>query len=71
MVLKADLDRFHDRMRDGINRIEQERQERLYLDDWIQRIRLQRSEDRAEWAFQQLEYEWKSQSLRGEVAAVR
>ena len=70
-LLEADLDRCHDRMRGLADRVEQERQERLSLDDWMQRIRLQRSDDRAEWAFQQLEHERKSQALRDEVAAVR
>ena len=70
-MLEADLDRCHDRLRDLINRVEHERQDRLYLDDWMQRLRLQRSDDRAEWAFHQLENERKSQSLRDEVADVR
>ena len=69
-MLEVDLDRCHDRMRGLADRVEQERQERLYLDDWMNRLRFQRSDDHAEWAFQQLEHERKSQALRDEVAAV-
>ena len=50
---------------------DQERQERLSLEAWMQRICLYRSDDRAEFAFYQLENELVRQVFRDEVADLR
>ena len=59
------------RVHDLCDRTEQERQERLSLEAWVQRVRLYRSDDRSEFAFYQLENERARQDFRDEVADIR
>ena len=55
LELQAEVGRLQQRVHDLCDCTEQERQERLSLEAWVQRIRLYRSEDRSELAFYQLE----------------
>ena len=71
LELQAEVGYLQQRVHDLCDHTEQERQERLSLEAWAQRIRLYRSDDRSEFAFYQLENEWKSQAFRDEVADIR
>uniref|UniRef100_M4BCF0 RxLR effector candidate protein n=1 Tax=Hyaloperonospora arabidopsidis (strain Emoy2) TaxID=559515 RepID=M4BCF0_HYAAE len=53
------------------DRVELQRQERLYMEASVQRYRLHRSDDRSEFAFSQLENKRRRQAIRDEVADVR
>ena len=60
MELQAEVGRLQQRVHGLFDRSEQERHERLFfLEAWVQRIRLYRSDDRSEFAFYQLENERK------------
>uniref|UniRef100_M4BQM3 RxLR effector candidate protein n=1 Tax=Hyaloperonospora arabidopsidis (strain Emoy2) TaxID=559515 RepID=M4BQM3_HYAAE len=49
--LQAEVSRLQQRVQDLCDRSEQERQKRLSLEAWVQRIRLYRLTDRSEFAF--------------------
>uniref|UniRef100_M4BMF0 Uncharacterized protein n=1 Tax=Hyaloperonospora arabidopsidis (strain Emoy2) TaxID=559515 RepID=M4BMF0_HYAAE len=66
--LQAELGRLQQRVHDLCDCSEQESQELLSLEAWVQRIRLYRSDDRSEFAFYQLENEKARQVFRDEVA---
>uniref|UniRef100_M4BUR0 Uncharacterized protein n=1 Tax=Hyaloperonospora arabidopsidis (strain Emoy2) TaxID=559515 RepID=M4BUR0_HYAAE len=68
--LQEEVGRLQQRVHDLCDRSEQERQERLPLKAWVQRIRLYRSDDRSEFAFYQLENERKRQAFHDEVAYI-
>uniref|UniRef100_M4BT17 RxLR effector candidate protein n=1 Tax=Hyaloperonospora arabidopsidis (strain Emoy2) TaxID=559515 RepID=M4BT17_HYAAE len=67
----AEVGRLQQRVHDLCDRSEQERQEHLSLEVWVQRIRRYRSDDRSEFAFYQLENERARQVFRAEVAELR
>ena len=46
LELQAEVGRLQQRLHDMCDRTEQDRQERLSLEAWVQRIRLYRSDDR-------------------------
>ena len=69
--LQAEVGRLQQRVHDLCDRSEQERQEHLSLEVWVQRIRRYRSDDRSEFAFYQLENDRKRQSFRDDVADIR
>ena len=69
--LQAEIGRLQQRVHDLCDRSEQERKELLSLKAWVQRIRLYRSDDQAEFAFYQLENERRRQVFRDEVADIR
>ena len=71
LELQAEVVCLQQRLHDLCDRTEQERQERLSLEAWVQFIRLYRSDDRSEFAFYQLENKWKRQAFRDEVAEIR
>ena len=66
--LQAELGRLQQRVHDLCDCSEQESQELLSLEAWVQRIRLYRSDDRSEFAFYQLENEQARQVFHDEVA---
>ena len=68
--LQAEVGRLQQRLHDLYDRTEQERQDRLFLEAWVQRIRLYRSDDRSEFAFYQLENERRRRAFRDEVADI-
>ena len=70
LELQAEVGRLQQRLHDLCDRTEQERQERISLEAWVQRIRLYRSDDRSEFAFYQLENEQKRQAFRDELADI-
>uniref|UniRef100_M4BFZ7 RxLR effector candidate protein n=1 Tax=Hyaloperonospora arabidopsidis (strain Emoy2) TaxID=559515 RepID=M4BFZ7_HYAAE len=61
----AEVGRLQQRLHDLCDRAEQERQEHLSLEAWLQRIRLYRSDERSEFAFYQLENSGPKESLGG------
>ena len=65
--LQAEVGRLQQRLHDLCDRIEQERQERLSLEAWVERIRLYRSE----FAFYLLENDRARQGFHDEVADLR
>uniref|UniRef100_M4BD90 Uncharacterized protein n=1 Tax=Hyaloperonospora arabidopsidis (strain Emoy2) TaxID=559515 RepID=M4BD90_HYAAE len=65
--LQAEVSRLQQRVHDLCDRSEQERQERLSLEAWVQRIRSYRSDDRSEFAF----YQSARQVFRDDVADLR
>uniref|UniRef100_M4C438 RxLR effector candidate protein n=1 Tax=Hyaloperonospora arabidopsidis (strain Emoy2) TaxID=559515 RepID=M4C438_HYAAE len=67
LELQAEVGRLQQRLQDLCDRTEQDRQERLSLEAWVQCIRLYRSDDRSEFEFYQLENERKRQAFRDEV----
>uniref|UniRef100_M4BCL6 RxLR effector candidate protein n=1 Tax=Hyaloperonospora arabidopsidis (strain Emoy2) TaxID=559515 RepID=M4BCL6_HYAAE len=69
--LHTEVGQLQQRLHDLCDRTEQERQERLYLEVWVKRIRLYRPNDRSEYAFYQLENERNLQAFRDEVADIR
>uniref|UniRef100_M4C4T8 RxLR effector candidate protein n=1 Tax=Hyaloperonospora arabidopsidis (strain Emoy2) TaxID=559515 RepID=M4C4T8_HYAAE len=69
--VQAEVGRLQQRLHDLCDRTEQERQERISLEAWVQRIRLYRSDDRSKIAFSQLEKERGRQVFRDEVADLR
>uniref|UniRef100_M4BMU1 RxLR effector candidate protein n=1 Tax=Hyaloperonospora arabidopsidis (strain Emoy2) TaxID=559515 RepID=M4BMU1_HYAAE len=70
MALPAEIGCLQQRSHDLCDRTEQERQERLSLEAWVQR-HLFRSDSRSEFALSQLEKERGRQAIREEVAKVR
>ena len=71
LELQAEVVCLQQRLHDLCDRTEQERQERLSLEAWVQLIRLYRSDDRSEFAFYQLENERKRQTFCDDVADIR
>ena len=71
LELQAEVGLLQQRLHDLCDRTKQERQERLSLEEWVQRIRLYRLDDRSEFAFYQLENKRKRQAFRDEVADIR
>ena len=71
LELQAEIGRLQKSLHDLCDFTEQGRQYRLYLEAWVQRIRLYRSDDRSEFAFYQLENERKRQAFRDEVDDIR
>ena len=69
--LQAEVGRLQQHLHDLCDRTGQERQERLSLEAWVQRIRLCRSDDRSEFAFYHLENERARQVFRNKVADLR
>ena len=67
LELQAEVGLLQQRLHDLRDRTKQERQERLSLEEWVQRIRLYRLDDRSEFAFYQLENKRKRQAFRDEV----
>ena len=70
-MLQEEVGRLQQRLRDLCDRTEQERQERLSLEAWVQRVLLYRSEDLSEFASYQLENERKRQTFCDDVADIR
>ena len=70
LELQAKVGRLQQRLHDLCDGTEQERQERLSLKTWVQRIRIYRSYDRSEFAFYQLENERRRQAFRDEGADI-
>ena len=70
-MLQEEVGRLQQRLHDLCDRTEQERQERLSLEAWVQRICLYGSDDRSEFVLYQLENERKRQDFRDEVADIR
>uniref|UniRef100_M4BA78 RxLR effector candidate protein n=1 Tax=Hyaloperonospora arabidopsidis (strain Emoy2) TaxID=559515 RepID=M4BA78_HYAAE len=69
--LQAEVGRLQQRLQDLFDLTEQERQELLSLETWVQLIRLYRSDDRYQLALYQLENEQERQVFRDEVDDIR
>ena len=71
LELQAEVGSLQQRLHDLCDHTEQERQERLSLESWVQRIRLYRLDERSEFAFYQLDNDRARQVFRDEVADLR